>query len=103
LSCAGEIPLYPSGTKEYIHSGTVTGTYDPDTTPVWMAVVAYGSEPGDDDWHQAAWDETRGTAKIHYGAGTDLGTLTEGMYDLWVKPVTADEEPLILSGPIRIT
>ncbi|TDD54575.1 hypothetical protein E1286_05125 [Nonomuraea terrae] len=101
--CADGIPEFPSGTLEYIHSGTITGTYDPASTPVFMAVVAYSNEPGTDDWYPAAWDTEHGTAKVLYGAGSALGTLDEGMYDVWVKPVTANEAPLIKSGPIRIT
>jgi hypothetical protein len=102
VSCQDGIPDFPSGTKEFIHSGTITGTYDP-STPVFMAIVAYGSEPDDDDWYAAAWDADRGTAKVLYGGETGVGTLAEGIYDVWVKPVTATEVPLILSGPIRIT
>lgn len=102
MTCQSSIPEYPSSTLEFVHSGKITGNWDA-STPVKMAVFPGDIEPGADDYHPAQWDVTRGTAKILMGAGSALGTLTEGLYGLWVKPVTADEEPVIPSGTIRIT
>lgn len=98
------IPCYPSGTKEWMHSGTVTGDYTP-TTPVFMALMPYDIEPDrdGDDWHEAEWHTETGTVRAMYGGDTGIGALDEGRYVIWVKPVTATEEPLIRSGPIRIT
>lgn len=98
------IPCYPSGTKEWMHSGVVTGTYTT-STPVYMAVMPYDVEPerDGDDWHLAQWDAATGTAKVMYGDVSGVAELDEGRYVIWVKPVTAQEEPLIRSGAIRIT
>ncbi|MEU6725495.1 hypothetical protein ABZ917_17450 [Nonomuraea wenchangensis] len=98
------IPCYPSGTKEWMHSGVVTGTYT-STTPVYMAVMPYDVEPERDSdvWHEAEWHTATGTVRAMYGGDTGIGTLNEGKYVIWVKPVTAQEEPLIRSGPINIT
>ena len=98
------IPCYPSGTKEWMHSGVVTGTYTT-LTPVYMAVMPYDIEPerDGDDWHEAEWHTATGTVRAMYGADTGIGTLDEGKYVIWVKPVTVQEEPLIRSGPIKIT
>lgn len=99
------IPCYPSGTKEWMHSGTVAGEYNPSTTPVFMAVMPYDIEPDrdGDDWHEAEWHTETGTVRAMYGGDTGIGTLDEGKYVIWIKPVTAQEEPLIRSGPITIT
>lgn len=99
------VPCYPSGTKEWMHSGVVSGDYNPSTTPVYMAVVPYGIEPERDGdvWHEAEWHTATGTVRAMYGSDTGIGELDEGKYVIWVKPVTAQEEPLIRSGPIRIT
>ena len=93
------IPCYPSSTVEYVPV-PVTGDYTL-STPVHMAVVPYGVEPGEDDWHAAAWDG--GYAKVKIGAGSNVGQLDEGTYGVWVKVTAADEQPVMNAGPIRVT
>ena len=99
------MPCYPSGTLEWMHSGVVTGDYSL-STPVWMAVVPYDVEPERDGdvWVEAEWHTATGTVRAMYGdADSGIAPLDEGRYVIWVKPVTLNEEPLIRSGPIRIT
>lgn len=93
------IPCYPSSTVEYVPV-PVTGDYTP-STPVHMAVVPYGVEPGADDWHAATWDGSY--AKVKIGAGSSVGQLDEGTYGVWVKVTAADEQPVMKAGPIRVT
>lgn len=95
-----DVPCYPSGTKEFIRSGVVAGSYT-DSTPVYMALMPYDVEPGDDDWHVAQWES--GRAKVFYGGDDGIGELNEGRYVIWVKPIAPPEEPLLRSGLIRIT
>jgi hypothetical protein len=99
-----DAPCYPSGTKEWMHSGAVTGTYT-SSTPVFMAIMPFDIEPerDGDEWHEAQWDTEKGTAKVMYNDPSGIAQLNEGRYVIWVKPVTAQEEPLIRSGMIRIT
>ena len=94
-----DIPCYPSSTVEYVPV-PVTGTYT-SSTPVHMAIVPYGAEPGPGDYHPASWDN--GHAKIRIGAGTDVGELDEGLYGVWVKVTATTEQPVMYSGAIRIT
>jgi hypothetical protein len=98
------MPCYPSGTKEWMHSGVVTGDYTI-STPVFMAVMPYDiePEPDGDHWHDAEWDTESNTVRAMYGGDTGIGQLDEGRYVIWVKLVTAEEQPLIRSGSIRIT
>jgi hypothetical protein len=93
------IPCYPSSTVEFVPV-SVTGDYT-DSTPVHMAVVPYGIEPGSDDYHAAEWDN--GYAKVKIGAGSDVGELDEGRYGVWVKVSAANEVPVMEAGSIRIT
>lgn len=96
------IPCYPSGTKEFIRSGVVTGPYT-ESTQVFMALMPYDVEPGDDDWYAAQWEDGTGRAMVFYGGDEGLGELDEGRYVIWVKPIVPPEEPLLRSGLIRIT
>lgn len=99
------VPCYPSGTKEWMYSGVVTGDFTA-STPVFMAVMTYDVEPerAGDDWYEAEWHGDTGKARVKYGdPDNGIAPLAEGRYVIWVKPVTATEEPLIRSGLIRIT
>ncbi|MFI6510112.1 hypothetical protein ACIBCT_21110 [Streptosporangium sp. NPDC050855] len=97
-----DIPCYPSGTKEFIRSGVVGGDYTA-LTPVFMAIMPYDVEPGDDDWYAAQWETGTGRAMVFYGGDEGVSELDEGRYVVWVKPVAPPEEPLLRSGLIRIT
>lgn len=93
------ITSIPSSSREYLHI-TVTGDYTT-SMPVEIAIVPYGVEPGDTDWHPAAWHDNR--ARILIGPGSAVGELDEGTYGVWVRVTTAEERPVIRSGTIKIT
>lgn len=98
------VPCYPSDTQEWMHSGVVTGDYEL-ATPVFMAVMPFDIEPerDDDAWTAAEWHSATGTVRAMYNGDGGIPKLDEGRYVIWVKPVTAEEEPLLRSGSIRIT
>ena len=63
--------------------------------------ISVSVEPGDTDWHPAAWHDNR--ARILIGPGSAVGELDEGTYGVWVRVTTAEERPVIRSGTIKIT
>ncbi len=93
------ITSIPSSSREYLHI-TVTGDYTT-SMPVELAIVPYGTEPGDDDWTAAAWVD--GAARLLIGPGSSFGELDEGDYGAWVRVTTSEERPVVYSGIIKIT
>lgn len=87
----------PSISVEYLHIPVTGATED---MPVEIAVVARDTEPGEEDWHTAAWDGS--DAKILIGPGTDLA-LTDGVYSTWVRVTSTPEIPAMRAGLLRIT
>lgn len=92
----------PSTSKEFVHVPITASVSNLASYPVDMAVVAYGAEPASGDWKTAAWDS--GVAKILIGPGSSaVGALVEGIYGVWVRITTVEEEPVLYSGAVRIT
>jgi hypothetical protein len=99
VEVAVAIMSIPSSSREYVRI-TVAGDYTT-SMPVDIALVPYGVEPDDDDWTTAAW--AGGAARLLIGPGSTFGTLDEGDYGAWVRVTTAEEQPVIYSGIVKIT
>lgn len=80
------------------------------TTPT-VAIKAHGTDPDPGDYAAATW-EPGGTrtiagdayylARVLVGTGSDIGALTAGSWDVWVKVVDSPETPAELADTITV-
>ncbi len=76
----------------------LAGPYDNLTVyTVYMAIIPEGTgEPLDTDYQAASWLD----GEVSYKPGT--GVLVQGMYAVYVRIVTADEDVRLLAGRLRV-
>jgi len=80
---------------------------NPTANTVEMAFVAYDMDPVVPSWQPATWETSGSGQTAAYYARCLVGpggtvTLTEGLYDVYVKINDAAEIPVINSGRIAI-
>lgn len=70
--------------------------------PAELAVVPDdGTEPGDSDYAEAAWDAAGTSIALIIGKDTAV-PLTAGEYMVWARITAGSEEPVMPSGRLRV-
>ncbi|MET7429622.1 hypothetical protein ABZT16_11570 [Streptomyces flaveolus] len=95
--------MIPASSTEYLHVPvTAPPGVDLAGSPVRIAVVAHGDNPGDDEWHTAEWVD--GAARLLIGPDGGALTLTRGNYRVWITFDPPGVEHIVrLSGVLVIS
>lgn len=90
-----------ASSKEFIHIPVATTTegVDLEALDVEVALVATGSDPADEDYVTATWDD--GKARVLIGRGTDIPLEPRRKYKAWVRITSDPEIPVVYSGEIE--
>lgn len=95
--------VIPASSTEFLRvSVPAPAGVDLSGSPVQIAIVAHGDNPGDDEWHTAEWAD--GNARLLIGPDGGALTLTRGNYRVWVAfDPPGPESPVRPSGSLSIS
>jgi hypothetical protein len=75
---------------------------NPTALTVDYAFISDGAEPGNSDWHAAAWSTSTKAGATFYSVLVPVATMAAAEYDLWLKIVDGALVPVHYVGRVMV-